>query len=112
MQLLLSARGIESELIDHDKYGFSRKIKFKVYDIDYYIIWFTNESTLHIGEGIRTARIPFKYMYLDTTYPLVYGNSSIGFSYTKNEKKSLCSREYPYEVFRIPIELNNLKQRK
>ena len=102
----LNANGIKAELVDFDKWDFSRTIGFTVYGIEYRIVWFTNESTLRIGTHERAARIPFKFMYLDTCYPLIDGNKSIGFSYIKNEvRNSFFDRKYPYEVFRIPIEL-------
>lgn len=96
---------VNAELVDLDNYGFSRTIAFTVYGIEYRIVWFQNESTLQIGAHKRAARIPFKYMYLDECFPLVGGNKSIGFAYTKLEKTSVFDREYPYEVFRIPIEI-------
>lgn len=96
---------IKTEIVDKDKYGFSRTIKFKVYDIIYKIEWYKNESKLLIGEGKRPAQIPFKFIYFDRNYPLVDNNKSIGFSYSKTEKRSVFDREYPYEVFRIPLEI-------
>lgn len=101
----LEKLNIKTEKINVDKYGFSREISFKVYDIDYRIVWFVNQSTLYVGNGNRAACLPFKYIYLDMCYPLIGGNRSIGFSYTKFKKESIFDREYPYEVFRIPIEL-------
>ena len=101
----LNNHGVEAELIDFDEHGFSRTIAFTVYNVDYRIIWFKNESTLHIGANKRSACIPFKYLFYDTTYPLIGGNKSIGFSYVKFEKKSIFDREYPYEVFRLPVEM-------
>lgn len=97
--------GITCELAHVDVTGFSRTVKFTVYDIEYMVLWYCNESILRIGGGNRAACIPFKYMYLDTTFPLVNGNKSIGFSYTKNECKAIFDREYPYGIFRIPLEL-------
>lgn len=100
---LFKKYGIKTEYINHDGYNYSRTISFRVYDIDYRIVWFCNESSLHIGEGKRAACIPFKYCYYDTTFPIVGGNRSIGFSYKKEENNPI--RSFPYEVFRIPIEL-------
>ena len=97
--------GIHANLVQPDRHGFSRTIEFTVYDTIYRIVWFTNESTLRIGGSDRSASIPFRHIYLDTTYPLSKGNKSMGFSYTKNKKKNIADREYPYEVFRIPLEL-------
>lgn len=101
----LNNHGVKAELVDFDKYDFSRTIGFTVYGIEYRIVWFVNESTLQIGTHKRAARIPFKYMYFDRSFPLIGDNKSIGFSYVKFEKKSMFDREYPYEVFRLPIEL-------
>ena len=102
----LNKLGIKNEIVNKDKYGFSRTIQFKVYDITYRIIWFVNQSTLTIGEGKRPAQIPFKYIYFDNTFPLIDGNKSLGFSFVKFEKKSIFDRQFPYEVFRIPLELS------
>lgn len=101
----LNNNGVKAELVDFDKYGFSRTIGFNVYGIEYRIVWFVNESTLQVGTHKRAARISFKYMYFDRCFPLIGGNKSIGFSYVKLEKKSMFDREYPYEVFRLPVEL-------
>lgn len=101
----LNKIGIKANLVDENEHGFSRTISFTVYEIEYRIVWFINNSTLYIGNNKRAACIPFKYMYLDTTFPLVGGNRSIGFSYTKLKKESMFDRSFPYEVFRIPIEL-------
>ncbi len=79
-----------------DDYGFSRTIKFSVYDTDFYIRWYQNESTLEIGDNKRCPEIKFKYIGLDTTYPLVDGNRSLEFSY---------EYPFPYHTFRIPLEL-------
>lgn len=104
----LNSHGIKAELIDFDDYGFSRTIGFAVYGIEYRIIWFKNQSTLQIGTHRRAGQIPFKYMYFDNCFPLVGGNKSIGFSYVKLERKSVFDRQYPYEVFRLPLEIENL----
>jgi hypothetical protein len=102
----LNKLDINTELVNTDIYGFSRTIQFKVYDIIYRIVWFINQSTLQIGEGKRPAQIPFRFIYLDNNFPLIGENKSIGFSYNKYEKKSMFGREYPYEVFRIPLDFN------
>ncbi len=96
---------ISTEYVNKDKYGFSRTIKFKVYDTIYRISWFKNQSELLIGENKRCSRIPFKYIYFDNTYPCIGGNKCIGFSQVKFEKKNMFDKEFPYECFRIPIEL-------
>lgn len=101
----LNNHGVKAELVDFDDYGFSRTIGFTVYGIEYRIIWFKNQSTLQIGTHRRAAQIAFKYVYFDNCFPLVGGNKSIGFSYVKLERKSVFDRQYPYEVFRLPLEL-------
>lgn len=100
----LNDLGIETQLLGNDD-SYKRTIAFKVYGIDYRIVWFVNQCTLEVGAHDRSAKLPFNYMYLDTTYPLVGGNKSIGFSYHKLERESIWDREYPFEVFRIPIEI-------
>lgn len=105
----LNKNGVDARLLNPDDSGFSRIIHFRIYEIEYRIIWFINQSTLQIGTSKRAACIPFKYIYIDETFPLVGGNKSIGFSYTKNKKKSIFDREYPYEIFRIPLELEEHK---
>lgn len=105
MILLLESVGIKTIRYGHHEEYFERYISFRVYDIEYTITWFKNESTLSIGQGERAACIPFKYIYFDNTYPLIKGNKSIGFSYHKNEKQTVFDRMYPYEVLRIPLEL-------
>lgn len=101
----LNKHGIKTTMINPADTGYSRTIQFKVYEVDYRIVWFINESTLQIGSGDRPAQIPFKYIYFDTTFPLVKDNKSIGFSYVKNEVKGWFDWEFPYEVFRLPLEL-------
>lgn len=103
--------GIDSICAFLNQYGIKtqihsiRCITFNVYDITYTIEWFINQSTLKIGNNKRSSRIPFKYIYLDNTFPLIDGNRSIAFSFVKNEKKSMFDSEFLYENFRIPIEL-------
>jgi hypothetical protein len=96
---------VKSSFVNTDKYGFSRTIEFKVYNTIYRIVWFKNQSELLIGDNKRAARIPFRYMYYDNTFPCVGGNKCIGFSQVKFEKKNMFDKEFPYECFRIPIEL-------
>jgi hypothetical protein len=100
----LESLGIKTELINADSIGWSREVKFTIYDTTYIIEWYHNQSTLHIGEHQRSARILFKYMFFDNTYPLIGGNRSIAFSYIALERNSIFDKLYPYEVFRIPIE--------
>ena len=98
---------IKTEFINVDRYGFSREIKFTVYDQIYVIVWWVNQSYLHVGNHERSAQIPFKYLYLDTTFPLIGGNKSLAFADEKIERKSIFDREYPFASFRIPIELKS-----
>jgi|GEM_PF-4326398 len=107
----LNKFGIKTEIIDIDKYGFSRTIEFKVYEITYRIIWFINESTLMIGTGDRASQILFKYIYFDGTFPLIEGNKSLGFSYVKFERENIFDRLYPYEVFRIPLDILTIPEK-
>lgn len=95
--------GIKTKLLGAEEH-FKREIEFFVNGIRYVIDWYVNESSLRIGDGNRRACIPFRFMYYDTTYPLINGNKSIGFSYTKYEKNSMWDRMYPYEILRIPLE--------
>jgi len=101
----LNNHGVNAQFINIDNVGFSRTIAFTVYGINYEIEWYCNESTLKIGNHPRSARIPFRYVYYDTTYPLVIDNKSIGFAYEKFKRESIFDREFRYEVFRIPIEI-------
>lgn len=101
----LKQYGIDAKHSQPDERGFCRTIEFQVYGIQYKIIWFVNQSTLEIGGGERPAQIPFKYIYLDTTFPLVRGNKSLGFSYSIKEDFKLWESPFPYEVFRLPLEI-------
>ena len=103
----LKEHGLNPEWINKDENGWTRILQFKVYDILYQVVWFCNESKLHIGDHKRSSFIPFRYVYYDSNFPLFGGNKAIGFTYTKYEKKSIFDREYPYEAFRIPLELEN-----
>jgi len=97
--------GIEAHQEELPDNVFNRLIHFSIYGIDYKIIWYSNQSTLQIGENIRPAQIPFRYIYLDETFPLIGGNVSIGFAYKKNEVKSIIDRPFQYDLLRIPLEL-------
>ncbi len=101
---LLKKNNIKAKLVDFDNYGFSRTIAFSVYEIDYRIVWFKNQSNLMIGNHKRSPIIPFRYMCLDNTFPLVEKNRSIAFYY-KKENKGFLKNEHPFESFRIPIEI-------
>lgn len=96
---LLESVGIKPGVSDY------RSIKFSVYGINYRIVWYCNQSQLLIGDSDRAAVIPFKYMYVDRTFPLIGGNKSIGFAYTKAKRETIFDREFPYECFRIPVEI-------
>ena len=100
----LESFDIVVEKVDLDACGYSRTIKFTIYDQVFKIVWFNNESNLKIGDSKRAACIPFKYIYLDTTYPLVGGNRSLGFSYSINKNAGMFDRVFDYAVFRIPLE--------
>jgi hypothetical protein len=102
----LSEFSIKAEYVNKDKYGFSRTIEFSVYDVKYRICWFKNQSELFIGENKRAARIPFRYMYYDNTYPCIGGNECIGFAQDKKEKQHSYDSEFNYGVFRIPLEID------
>ena len=101
----LNDNGVKAELINFDKWGFSREIGFTVYDVKYVVIWFKNNSTLCVGTHKRPAQIPFRYVFFDNCFPLVDGNKSIGFAYEKQSGTSTLDREFLYESFRIPIEI-------
>lgn len=83
---------------------FNREIFFTVNGAEYVIVWYPNEAKLKMGRDPRAAFIPFRAMYHDTTFPLVGGNSAIGFSYQYNTSPNFWDRVFPYESFRIPTE--------
>lgn len=103
----LDSVGIKSHLANLDDNGYARTIEFKVYDQTYQILWYCNESYLKIGTHKRSPVIPFRHIYHDTSYPLVGGNSSLGFSYTKKENVSMFDDGFNYQDFRIPLELKD-----
>lgn len=106
IQEFLTKNGIEWKLVNFNELKYSRTIEFKVYETTYRIIWFINQSTLQIMNGSnRPSCIPFKYISFDGCFPLIGGNKSILFSYVKLNKQSIFDREFPYEGFRIPLEL-------
>ena len=100
----LKKLNVKAELVGENNH-YKRNIVFQIYGMKYTITWYINESTLQIGDGARAPLMPFRYMYHDTTYPLVGRNESIGFSYTKLNDINMIDRKYPYEVLRIPLEL-------
>lgn len=100
--------GLNPKQIKVDKNGFSRNISFSVYDMEYEIMWFKNQSTLIIPNGgSRSAQYPFRFMFLDETCPCAPGgNKSLAFSYEgKTEKDMMGMPRFPYAVFRIPLEM-------
>lgn len=105
MVTFLESFGVVVKRVDYDSYGYSRTIKFTIYDQVFKIFWFNNESTLKIGDSKRASFIPFKYIYLDTTYPLAGGNKSLGFSYNINKNVGMFDRVFDYALFRIPLEI-------
>lgn len=82
---------------------FNRDLHLFINSTEYIITWYINESTLWLGEKNVSAFIKFKHIYVDTTYPIIGGNRSIVFSYTKNERKNIFDREFPYDSLLIPI---------
>jgi len=100
----LSKLGISNtEPIKLPDYQFNRIIEFEINGQKYYIEWFINQCTLIIGDKKSGARIPFRWMYQDTTFPLIGGNRSLGFSQDRTETTSILDLEFPFSVLRIPI---------
>lgn len=99
----LHIHDIKAEYINLDRHGYSRTIQFTVNDQDYQIIWFNNESKLKIGTSKRAPFVVFKYIYFDTCFPIVGGNSNLGFSYTHREKHSMFDDEFNYYDFHLPL---------
>lgn len=110
---LLDKCGIKVKAIEQKEGKFNRCISFEIYDVTYTIIWYTNQSTLSIGDlsNNRRACIPFKWMFIDRNFPLFDRNVSLAFSYHKFKKESVFDREYPYECFRIPLEINEQSEK-
>lgn len=104
MEELLNKVGVKSERINIDKYGFSREIKFKIYDQEFVIQWYHNQSTLYVGKGNRSPCIPFKYLIYDNTYPLIDGNKSLAFC-DELVDNPFYGKRHPFASFRIPLEL-------
>ena len=76
---------------------FRRTVIFIINDQHYKIVWFCNESTVSIGVKDRAALLPFKYVYIDNTFPLRGGNISLGFAYEH------CDGRFNYNCLRIPL---------
>ena len=93
-EFLLNKFNIESEIVNISENGFSRDLLFSVNGQDYLITWFCNQSCIKIGTHKRPAQIPFNYLFLNETYPLLGGNRNIEFSMTE---------KHLYHNFRIPI---------
>ena len=107
---ILEDSDIEYELMSLGEEILKRIIKFKIYDNIYHIVWYKNYSTLFIGEysaknNFRACCIPFRYIFVDRTYPLQIQNLSIGFAYDKNKKEYFYDSEYSFGSFRIPLEI-------
>lgn len=100
----LKCCGVESEYINFDG-SYSRTIQFVVDEQIYQILWFNNESKLRIGVSKRASFVVFKYIYLDTTFPLISGNKGLGFSFTKKGMKGMFDQEFNYYDFRLPLEI-------
>ena len=98
----LESHGIVSEYVNFDG-TYSRTIQFIINAQTYQIIWFRNESKLKIGTDKRSAFITFKHIYFDSCHPIVGGNESLAFSYTKKDKTSIFDNEFNYQDFHIPL---------
>ena len=96
---------IESEYVTFNRYGYSRTIQFSINEQTYQIVWFIGESKLKIGVDKRSPFVVFKYIYFDDSFPIVGGNRSLGFSYTRKEVESTFDVEFNYQDFRIPLTL-------
>lgn len=101
----LENNGIKITRVPEVDGHYDRTIEFHIYNLKYTISWYVNQSKLYIGDGGRCAFIPFRYLFLDLCYPIAGANLSIGFSQTKKEKVNMFDREYPFECFRIPLEI-------
>lgn len=99
----LNSNGIETELVNKDEHGYSRTIEFVVDEQVYNIVWYNNESKLKIGNSPRSPFVMFKYIYFNSTMPIVGGNENLGFSYTKKVKTNMFDYEFNYSDFRIPL---------
>lgn len=75
--------GIECRMVDFDKDGFSRTIRFFANGEEYDIVWFINECTLKF-KGIH---VKFRYIVEDKTYP-VEADIVLRFQYEEIEKWS------------------------
>lgn len=87
----------------YKEYYYSRTIEFKVEGQIYQILWFKNESTLKIGNNPRCGFLPFKYMFFDSTMPIIGGNKSIGFAHKK--VLDWNGETFDYGTFHIPLEM-------
>lgn len=66
-------------------------------------VWHKNESKLKIGKSPRSPFVMFKYIYFNSTFPIVGGNKNLGFSFTKKVKTNMFDDEFNYSDFRIPL---------
>lgn len=64
----LNKSGIEFEQYKPDEYGYSRTIKFTLFSIDYYIVWWSNVSYLSVG-NLHCNSKSFHHVEIDTCYP-------------------------------------------
>jgi hypothetical protein len=87
---------------------FVRTILFEVYEQTYSIIWFSDISTLLIGDvrsGKRLPQIPFRYVEYNKTLPVLYNdNHNIAFPFYFRGDFNDVECYAPYESFRIPID--------
>lgn len=65
---LLTTHNIEFSMVNADKCGFSRKVKFTLNGVNYFIEWWANVSYLSIGGPYANA-LPFTHLSKDTFYP-------------------------------------------
>ncbi len=60
------------KLIDLDKHGFSRTFQFTAEGIDYKVVWFKNQSTLH-KDGLQ---VMFHHADVSNTWPSPSGSKN------------------------------------
>jgi len=86
---------VNGEVINLDKYGFSREFSFTVNNIYYEVVWFNNQSTLKIGDESQ-CHVMFFSAELSNTYPS-HHNSKIKIQF-RNEKGD-CVAVIPIEFY-------------
>jgi hypothetical protein len=82
---VLDIAEVKWSFIDIDEHGFSRNIHFKINNIDYYIKWYHNVSTLTIGNR-DSNYIHFNHIEFDTCYPSYLA----GLRLTSHKEDYLC----------------------